>query len=500
MNQNRYHLGVRDFGPIIEADIELRPLSVFIGPSNTGKSWMAILIYALHQFFASDYKSITAVDIATNFDLFFGDENDRQPGDTLTQQIDGLQKILADFDANDEKNIVSTNKSIVELLKPSLDGNGERLKLELCRCFGTNADGFIRRAGKTKPKITMRRTSIEDSESYDCKYEFAPLEGSLKSNFSENFEFKFKESKIFFQSLDEAITYEHYEGWFLMILIAQIVMSIRREMVGPLSQPAYYFPADRTGIMHAHNVVVSSLIESSSTIGLRPSRNSPMLTGVLADFLDRLIQVGSISKKSELDATHAMELERSILQGEVGVERGEITNYPNFTYQPYGWESSISLSNASSMVSELAPIVLYLRHIVLPNSILLVEEPESHLHPAMQVEFIRQLANLVHSGIRVIVTTHSEYLMEEVGNIVRRSSIDKKSRLKEISDSDAALDPSDVGVWFFKPKKNRGRTLGSKVEEVRLDESGLYQTGFDDVAMALHNDWANISSEIGNTD
>ena len=35
-------LEVADFGPIVEAKIDLRPLTVFIGPSNTGKSYLAI--------------------------------------------------------------------------------------------------------------------------------------------------------------------------------------------------------------------------------------------------------------------------------------------------------------------------------------------------------------------------------------------------------------------------------------------------------------------------
>ena len=33
-------------------EIDLRPLTVFVGPSNTGKSYLAILIYALHRFFS----------------------------------------------------------------------------------------------------------------------------------------------------------------------------------------------------------------------------------------------------------------------------------------------------------------------------------------------------------------------------------------------------------------------------------------------------------------
>ena len=44
-------LEVADFGPIAKAKVDLRPLTVFVGPSNTGKSYLAILIYALHRFF-----------------------------------------------------------------------------------------------------------------------------------------------------------------------------------------------------------------------------------------------------------------------------------------------------------------------------------------------------------------------------------------------------------------------------------------------------------------
>ena len=43
--------GVTDFGPIAKADVDLRPLTVFIGPSNTGKSYLAILVYVLHRCF-----------------------------------------------------------------------------------------------------------------------------------------------------------------------------------------------------------------------------------------------------------------------------------------------------------------------------------------------------------------------------------------------------------------------------------------------------------------
>ena len=38
-----------NFGPIKRAAVDLRPLTVFVGPSNTGKTYFAVLIYALYR-------------------------------------------------------------------------------------------------------------------------------------------------------------------------------------------------------------------------------------------------------------------------------------------------------------------------------------------------------------------------------------------------------------------------------------------------------------------
>ena len=242
--------------------------------------------------------------------------------------------------------------------------------------------------------------------------------------------------------------------------------------------------------MHAHRVMVSALIGSAPMAGLRPDGRTSMLSGVLADFLEQLIQIDSpwpLRRPSKRDLSAG--IEETILGGQVHVERSPVIEYPSFTYRPGGWKDNLPLMNASSMVAELAPVVLYLRHIVEPENVLIVEEPESHLHPAMQVEFTRQLAALVDSGVRVIVTTHSEWLLEELANIVRRSALPESER------SNVALRPEQVGAWLFKPKR---RPKGSVVTEIRLDDSGLYPSGFDEVGAALHNDWADISSRMEN--
>ena len=46
---SNYQVDVEDFGPIAKASVDVRPMTVFVGPSNTGKSYLAVLLYALHQ-------------------------------------------------------------------------------------------------------------------------------------------------------------------------------------------------------------------------------------------------------------------------------------------------------------------------------------------------------------------------------------------------------------------------------------------------------------------
>ena len=137
----------------------------------------------------------------------------------------------------------------------------------------------------------------------------------------------------------------------------------------------------------------------------------PILSGVLADFLEQFIELGDLPRSgSRRNEKLAARLEKAILGGSIrheGSENREIS-YPSFFYLPDGWKEDLPLMRASSMVSELAPVVLYLRHIVRSGVVLIIEEPESHLHPAMQVKFTRLLATAVRSGIRIIMTTHSE--------------------------------------------------------------------------------------------
>ncbi len=66
---------VKNFGPIVEVKVDLRPFTLFVGPSNTGKSYLAVLIYALHRLFGAGYsrrlRHITG-GFGVDFPVIFG--------------------------------------------------------------------------------------------------------------------------------------------------------------------------------------------------------------------------------------------------------------------------------------------------------------------------------------------------------------------------------------------------------------------------------------------
>ena len=48
-------LTVKNFGPIREArNIDISPMTIFVGPSNTGKSYLAMLIYSIFKVITDD--------------------------------------------------------------------------------------------------------------------------------------------------------------------------------------------------------------------------------------------------------------------------------------------------------------------------------------------------------------------------------------------------------------------------------------------------------------
>jgi hypothetical protein len=57
------------------------------------------------------------------------------------------------------------------------------------------------------------------------------------------------------------------------------------------------------------------------------------------------------------------------------------------------------------------------------KSLLIIDEPEVHLHPKWQVEYAKLLVNLVKNGINILVTSHSPYMIEALDIFAKKEKI-----------------------------------------------------------------------------
>ena len=223
-----------------------------------------------------------------------------------------------------------------------------------------------------------------------------------------------------------------------------------------------------------------------------------MFSGVMADFMQRLILYKESGPDNKTMNKLADQLESEALAGKIRTKRSLFGGYPEFVYRPLKTEQDIRLTRASSMVSELAPVVLFLRGVIGRGDTLIIEEPEAHLHPAAQTRMAVTLARMVRAGVRVVVTTHSDWLLKEIGNLMRegelREGTDQPSSGGELP---SALRPEEVGIWLF---RKDGSASGSTVEEIPFDRiEGVEPQDYEDVAEALYNRSADLQNRLERT-
>lgn len=102
-----------------------------------------------------------------------------------------------------------------------------------------------------------------------------------------------------------------------------------------------------------------------------------------------------------------------LLGGEFRVQR----NGPSFV-PTRAKRVRLSMPESSGSVRALLDVGFYLRHAAKPGDMLMIDEPELNLHPKNQRKLARLLVALVNAGVRVFITTHSDYIIREFNTLI----------------------------------------------------------------------------------
>ncbi len=131
----------------------------------------------------------------------------------------------------------------------------------------------------------------------------------------------------------------------------------------------------------------------------------------------------------------------ALLDGDVAYDKTE----RDFIFRrPSG--ATISIKNTASGIKVFGLLkILVANEFVSKDTILIFDEPENHLHPKWQLTLAQVLLKLVESGVYVLVSSHSPYLIEALKRGVDRAGLTNEARFalaqeRKINDEDRLRD------------------------------------------------------------
>jgi len=274
---------------------------------------------------------------------------------------------------------------------------------------------------------------------------------------------------------------------FILESSAQVTFDVREEI-----NSIYYLPASRSGLYQALSAFGQIIAELSKSRKFTSKKiELPSISEPLSDYFLELSNI-KIRKKEKTNKVSEVAscIENEILNGEI--EFDKITK--KIMFKPKDTELKLDLSYTSSMVSEISPIVSYLRYVVnyseensmVPSymrkkkfdtskPLIVIEEPEAHLHPDIQVKLLKQFAELAKNDVKFMITTHSNYMFNKFNNLIiaKEINIDQSSAL------------------LFKEYK-----YGSEVVNMDLDEFGIEDENFIYTAEDLYNEKMELIKQL----
>ncbi len=444
---------------IKKADIETANLTIFIGKNGTNKSYAAHILYMANKIinnllsngriWRNEYfqNLIKTIDQSIPSDL--------EIKNFIEDKKVEIETIEIDSDFKEEQRVVryKFTKEIIKLLETIEKGLTVFLTEEINKSFNVG-------------KIILEYIDFND---YDI----------------DDFYKQIREFQIY--SEDE----ENDEEILVLELLEYFVKFVKDKVV--LAEESFYFPASRTGFVLAFDEIVSGVLRDR--FGGRPTATK--LTEPTVDFISKFADIKSgrydffmrragfwLQKQrissSNLDMRIVYDfLKRKIIHGDI-VEQKEREGYTQFYLKPGNSSEKLELHVSSSSVIEILPFFVFLKHFnSLENKLLVIEEPEAHLHPQAQIEIARFIVMLVNLGAKVIITTHSDYIINEINNLIKLDSLPENTQkeiLQELDISEySVLNKDKVKVYLFKEEDSESIC----VDELNVDKYGIPNDNFD---------------------
>ncbi|MCX6678613.1 MAG: AAA family ATPase [Methanothrix sp.] len=443
---------IKNLGAVREAEIELKPLTVFVGPNNTGKTWTANIISAI----LGPYGWGKYANAYSEGKVPF----------SYPPLEDAVKRIL------EEGNAKIDLVKFFEEFGSAYFNNVALLAPQWTQMFlGTRLASFK----ETEFKIALQNQDIEIKEILDStvnsKFSISKKGEALLSALKES-----GDTSLYFFTAGSGIL-EKFPVRAIKEFIVRLVFQVIHRA---LYNFVYIFPAERTAFaILAMSAKINRKTDADEVIKNDPRADKIFLGDPIVMLMNTVTQMRLIGshaarieqakndKRIENYLKLAEILQNDILEGHLDFSTPEPDPLREVVFQPnHGKGIDLDMPIVSSMVKELSMFVLYLLYEAKPNDLLVIDEPEMHLHPEAQAKFTEFLAMLINAGLNIIITTHSPYLVDHLINLVKAAEHNDLETLKEkffLKRSDAFIPKNKVSAYLF--EKNTAKNI--------MDESGF---------------------------
>jgi len=447
---------INNLGAIKEAQIDLQKrLIVFCGPNNSGKTYAAFIIYALTKsglkYFRSEDQSVFIQELIKNqkavFEISLKEiwdyrieelSNIKKSLDSIFGISEEVQKMLfEDFSINIEQSEKEFENKILEMNFSN--------KLKINNTFIT--------ISKTKSKNQIELSINEKSVSKD-NIEFLEL---------------FLRSKLY-----SLVAFYPFTSSHILPVERNSIYTFSREL--SIQKQEFLDRAQELGSKNSNRDPFHWFMRRSTRYPL-PIR----------DGLEIAEDLNNYSKTKTEFYELAEEIETELLQGKVIVTKDGEVQYSSSKAKT----KKIPIHLTASIVKTLSSLIFYLKYIATKNELIIIDEPELNLHPNNQVYLTRIFAKLINHGFRILISTHSDYVIREINNLIMASS--NKKGIGKIAQElgyseDMKLQHDKVGAYLFNFKNKSSRKVN--VSPIKVTE-----TGFDAKTIDLTIDRLNETSE-----
>jgi hypothetical protein len=416
-------LTVENLGTIGHADIDIAPLTVFIGPNNTNKTWTAYSLYGLVQAFAQTWWQSDSEGI--QFNVPFMDNITS----TVARCVDYLRRTNG-ADKETTSTEVKREELIANVTFPF------RVSL-----LPTGLQQLLALRGQIPPSAIATLEVPERDLLFDADAMIVTLRRLPQAK------------EIALQYLKNGKPTENYRHIIQSDdppLLTNVLTHFVRILAFGSGGTCLALPAERI----SHVSWPRHFMFQPPGSGSGPSPAS-LFSRPVSDFTGYLEQTSFVrgplpSRSSQVGLAEL--LEERILAGKVGFKGETMPRSLEFAYRD---GQSIRIHAASSLVKSLAALDLYLSGSITNRDFLVIDEPEMNAHPAAILAISELIAMLVNCGARVVITTHSPYIVDHLKNLVEASQIknpEARSRIARrlrLGTEQAFLSPDKVAVYLF---------------------------------------------------